>query len=46
MLDVAIFELFISTLTDPIMYLYVFLRIPLFTSIHTRKERFVPGVDE
>lgn len=46
MFDVAIFELFISPLTEPIMYLYVFLRIPLVTCIYTRKERLAPVVDE
>ena len=45
MFDVAIFELFISPLTEPIMYLYVFLRISLFTGIHTRKERYAPSED-
>lgn len=46
MFDVAIFELFISPFTEPMLYLYVFLRIPLFTTIHTRKERLAPTMDE
>jgi len=28
------------------MYSYVFLRIPLYTCVHNRKERLVPTVDE
>lgn len=46
MFDVAIFELFISPFTEPMLYLYVFLRISLFTIIHTRKEWLAPTMDE